>query len=270
MTKTELKLETISNSKVRLLTKSNQKMTTVVKFLVKFIVIFLVVILFSSCNFDLTVSSTKGNGNVVSQERLSNVNFTKINASEGLDVYLTKSTSTAVKVQADDNLQQLIITEIKDGTLFIHTSEAIGKANAKKILVNFTELDEINSSSGADIHTTNFIISDNIIVNATSGSDQNLNIEAKHISCSASSGAEIELNGKVESINANASSGAEIDAEKLISQNCTSDASSGAEIELYCTKSINADASSGADISFSGNPKQVIKSKSSAANISKN
>ena len=39
-------------------------------------------------------------------------------------------------------------------------------------------------SSGADIHTTNFIISDNIVVKATSGSDQELAIKATNINCS--------------------------------------------------------------------------------------
>ena len=245
-------------------------MATVVKILVKFIIPLLIAVLFSSCNLDINISGVKGNGHVVTQERLSDVAFSKINASEGLDVYLTKSTSTAVKVQADDNIQKFIVTEIKNGTLHIHTSEAIGKAYAKKVLVNFTSLNEVNSSSGADIHTTNFIISDNIEVNASSGSDQNLAIKATNIKCSASSGAEINLNGSVTTIKANASSGAEIDAEKLISKNCTSNASSGAEIDLNCTKSINAVASSSAGISYSGNPTDVSVSESSAAEVTKN
>lgn len=244
-------------------------MATVVKILVKFIIPLLIAILFSSCNFDINISGIKGNGHVVTQERLSDVAFSKIDASEGLDVYLTKSTSSAVKVQADDNIQEFIITEIKNGTLYIHTSEAIGKANAKKVLVNFTTLNEINSSSGADIHTTNFIISDDIVINASSGSDQNLAIKATTINCSASSGAEINLSGSATIIKTNASSGAEIDAEKLVSQHCASNASSGAEIDLNCKQSINAVASSSADISYSGNPTDVSVSESSAAEITR-
>lgn len=244
-------------------------MATVVKILVKFILPLLIAILFSSCKLDINISGVKGNGNVVTQKRLSNVTFTKINASEGLDVYLTKSTSTAVKVQADDNIQKLIVTEIKNGTLFIHTSEGIGKANAKKVLVNFTQLDEINSSSGADIHTTNFIISESIVLNASSGSDQDIALKATTVKCSASSGADIELNGNTTTIKTNASSGANINAEKLVSQNCIANASSGADISLNCLHKINATASSSADISYSGNPKDVTTSESSSADIKK-
>lgn len=244
-------------------------MATIVKLLVKFIIPLLIAVLFSSCNFDINISGVKGNGHVITQERLSEITFSKIDASEGLDVYLTKSTSTAVKVQADNNIQKFIVTEIKNGTLYIHTSEAIGKANAKKVLVNFTQLNEINSSSGADIHTTNFIISDDIVINASSGSDQNLAIKATNINCSASSGADVNLTGSSSTIVADASSGANIDAKKLISQNCTSSASSGADIDLSCKKSINAEASSSSDISFYGNPTDVSVSESSAAKVTR-
>ena len=245
-------------------------MATVVKILVKFIIPLLIAIVFSSCNLDLSISGIKGNGNVVTKTRISDTKFTKIDASGGLDVYLTKSTSTAVKVQADDNIQNIILTEIKNGTLYIHTSEAIGKANSKKVLVNFTQLNEINSSSGADIHTTNFILSDNMVLNASSGSDQFLSVKAENIKCSASSGADIKLTGTTTTINADASSGADINAKKLISQHCFAKASSGADINLNCIKVINAIASSSADISYSGNPFEVTVNKSSAASISKN
>lgn len=237
--------------------------------IIKFLVALLVSILCTSCNFDFNITGTKGNGNVVTQQRLSNVAFTKIKASEGLDVYLTKSTATAINVQADENLHDLISTEVKNGVLHIHTLEPIGKANAKKVLVNFTELTEINSSSGADIYTTNFIISDQITVNASSGSDQELTIKANHIKCNASSGADIDLKGKVTSINANASSGAAINALQLVTEQCSSTASSGADVNLNCTKTITAKASSAANISYRGNPSNINKSDSSGAHISK-
>lgn len=238
-------------------------MTTIVKLLVA---LFLSIIV-TSCN--LNISKVKGDGNVETQKRFSNKPFTKIKASEGLDVYLTKSISTAVKVQADKNLQELIITEIKNGVLHIHTSESFEKASAKKVLVNFTNLNEISSSSGAEIHSTNFIIADNIVVNASSGSDQTLAIKASSINCSTSSGAEILIKGNATSFIATASSGAAIDANKLVAKTCNTKASSGANIQVNCSNTLTAKASSGANISYTGNPKTVSKSKSAAARISK-
>lgn len=234
----------------------------------KYLVVLLISMLYLSCNFDLNISGVKGNGNVVTESRLSDVSFSKIHASEGLDVYLTKSTSTAVKVQADENLQELIETEIKDGVLHIHSKETIRKASAKKVLVNFTSLNEISSSSGAQIHTTNFILSDNIVVKASSGSNQKLAIKAATIDCKSSSGSNIELDGNAKNINASASSGSVIDAHNLIADNCTTKSSSGANIDVNCKSTITAKASSGSNTSYAGNPTSVVKSKSSAASIS--
>jgi len=240
-------------------------MTTIAKYLV----VLLISMLCLSCKYDINISGEKGNGNVITQSRLSNVSFNKINASEGLEVYLTKSTSTAVKVQADENLQELIEVEIKDGTLYINTKESIRKASAKKVLVNFTTLNEISSSSGAEIHTTNFILSDNIVVKASSGSHQKLAIKTSTLECKASSGANIDLNGSAKTIIATASSGSVIDAYKLVGEICNTKSSSGANINVNCKSVINAKASSGSNISYSGNPTSVSKSKSSAASIPK-
>jgi len=234
----------------------------------KYLVVLLISILCLSCNLNLKFSGVKGNGNVVTESRMSDVNFDKINASEGLDVYLTKSTSTAVKVQADENLQKLIVTEIKNGVLHIYTKESVGKVSAKKVLVNFTNLNEISSSSGAEIHTTNFILSDNIVVKASSGSHQKLAIKASIIDCKTSSGANIELDGRTKNISAIASSGSHINAHNLIAESCTTKSSSGANIDVNCKSAIDAKASSGSSISYSGNPASVSKSKSSAASIS--
>ena len=73
-------------------------------------------------------SGVKGDGNVTTTMRFNGDLFSKIKVQEGLDLVLTQSESTSVRVQADENLQDLIITEIKDGLLHIHTEKQIGKA----------------------------------------------------------------------------------------------------------------------------------------------
>jgi hypothetical protein len=241
-------------------------MTTIVKFLITL----LLGIILTSCKFDYNiVSGIKGNGNVITQERYLNKVFNKINAAEGLNVFLTKANTSAVKVQADENLHEYIITEVEEGVLYLHTKESLGKANAKNVLVSFNSLNEISSASGASVKTTNFINPKSITIKASSGSYQKLSIKANSINCTSSSGAMITINGESNNINAKASSGSTIDAFKLISENCETKTSSGAKIDVYCKSLINANASSGSNISYEGNPKSVSKSKSSGARIAK-
>ena len=121
--------------------------------LIKIIVASLLSLTLFSCNFDLNMNSgVRGNGNVTTQERIINESFTTVKATEGLDVYLTQSDNESITVEADENLHELILTEIKDGVLKIHAKENIGKASSKKIMVSFTDIVSIVSTSGSDVY----------------------------------------------------------------------------------------------------------------------
>ena len=102
--------------------------------LIKFIVATVLSLTLFSCNFDMNFNSgVRGNGEVVTEDRTINESFSAIKATEGLDVYLTQSDNESVSVEADGNLQELILTEVEDGVLKIHTKENIGSATSKKV-----------------------------------------------------------------------------------------------------------------------------------------
>jgi len=240
-------------------------MTTIVKFLITL----LLGVLLTSCKTEFNSSQgLKGNGKVITKNREVFKSFTKIKASEGLEIFLTQDSKNSIDVQADENIHQYIITEVIDGTLELHTSEQLDKANAKKVFVNFKTINEIISSSGANVKTSNIIETKELIIKASSGSMQQISIVSGNIGCTSSSGANIRLKGETEKINATASSGSFIDALKLISEKCKTKTSSGANINVFCSSEINSSASSGSNTMYGGNPKKVNQSKSSGAKIS--
>ena len=75
---------------------------------IKIILLALVTVSLASCNFDVTFGQTNGNGNVTTENRTVSEHFTKVKGSAGLDVYLTKGTTASIKVEADENLQEII------------------------------------------------------------------------------------------------------------------------------------------------------------------
>ncbi len=237
--------------------------------IIKYLVALLVCILFSSCKFDLNITGVKGNGDVITQERFTDVPFTEIKASEGLNVYITQSNHTNVKVQADENIQDAISTEVRDGVLYLETTTHIRKAHAKKVLVHYTTLNNIRSSSGSKVQSTNAINTNMLNVKASSGSSQHLNITANQVTCDTSSGALVKLSGDTNDINATSSSGSSIKAVDLIANNCSTKSSSGSSIKVHCKESLTAKASSGSSTKYSGSATSVTKSKSSGASIRK-
>lgn len=223
-------------------------------------------LLLSACNFNF---GKKGNGNVVTQERDVSENFTEIRGSAGLDVYLTQGTENKIMVEADENLQQFIETDIKNGKLHITTSENISWSEAKKVYVTFVDINSIEASSGAEVVGNSLIKSENLTLKSSSGADLEVEIFSKEVTAETSSGSEIKVSGKASSLFAKASSGSELDAKELMVVNCTAQASSGAEIKVNVKEKLDANASSGADITYSGNPASVNANKSSSGSVKK-
>ncbi|NAY90530.1 DUF2807 domain-containing protein [Muricauda sp. JGD-17] len=206
----------------------------------------------SSCMLDVNFGNGKrGNGNVVEETRNVKEDFSVVSASEGLDVFVTQDSEFKILVEADENIIDLIGTDIRDGRLKIHAIENIGRAT-KKIYVTLPKVEALKSSSGADLIVQNVVTSKRVELEASSGADLQVELTAQEVSAEASSGAEIKVSGQTDYLYADASSGADIRARSLMTKNCNADASSGADISVNVSESLVADASSGADISYTG------------------
>ncbi len=240
-------------------------MTTLIKILVTFLLSLLLV----SCNFDMNFGGVRGNGNVQLEDRTLNASFTAIEASQGLDVYLTQSNDESIVIEADENLHEIIKTEVKGNVLRIYSDKNIGYAKSKKIMVNFKTLSKISSSSGSDVAITNTITTDHLELNTSSGSDMTLKVNTTEFECHSSSGSDLKLSGSTQKLVAEASSGSDINAGDLIAESSRVKASSGADITVNTVKELTADANSGGDIKYYGNPEKINKNNGPSGSIRK-
>ncbi|MBT8312200.1 MAG: DUF2807 domain-containing protein [Flavobacteriaceae bacterium] len=234
--------------------------------LAKITIAVLMALFLSSCAFDMSWGEGKrGNGIVEEERREITDDFTVITASEGLDVYVTQDRDFEILVEADENVIDLIGTDIKNGRLKIHAIENIGRAT-KKIYVTLPEITSLRTSSGADLTTREVISADKISLDASSGSDLRVELKADEVNADTSSGASIRISGEANILYADASSGSDIKAGAFEVKTCEADASSGADIRVNVSERLIADASSGADIKYTGKA-QVKKSKSVSGSV---
>ena len=119
----------------------------------------------------------------------------------------------------------------------------------------------MESSSGADLIGQNEIKARKLDLEASSGSDLEVEVVATEIEADASSGADIKISGQTDVLYADASSGADIKARNLSAKRCNANASSGSDISVNVSEALTADASSGADISYSGNQEKICFGK---------
>lgn len=241
-----------------------------------------------SCNFDMNFQGVQGNGQVVEDSRTLNASFSDIRVSGGLNVYITQSDIETILVEADENLQDLIITEVENQVLKIRTKKNIGKAASKKVMVNIKNVENIKVSSGSNVYSTNTITSQHLQLESSSGSNMTLNtatkslvceassgsnitlqLTASAVECSSSSGSNITLTGEALKILAEASSGSNIYAGELLSESSHVNASSGSNITVNATEELVAKATSGGGVYYSGNPHKIEKSNHMSGHIAK-
>lgn len=228
-------------------------------------------LLFSSCQIkDIHLGDgIDGNGNVTTQNRSVENNFSKIDVSRGLTVTIEQSNKYAVEVEADDNLQEHIIVKVENGTLIITSDENIDEAKAKNIHVKLPELSTVEATSGSSATTINFFTGNDILVKTSSGSQAELTLEFDSINCESSSGSTLNLKGKALKLQSHSSSGSTIDAKGLLVNDVIAESTSGSSTNVHPGVSLNAKASSGSSIDYSGSPKTVSKEESSGGSVSK-
>jgi hypothetical protein len=224
----------------------------------------LILIAFSSCVF--MGPSIKGNGNVVEQNRKTR-DFSKIEVSRGMNVYISQGETHKIVVKADENLLDAIETENEGDVLIIRATQNIRSATSKKVFITVPNLEEIEASSGSNIFSETKLVFRDLTVSTSSGSNVKLEINSEKSEFSSSSGSNINLQGTTTSFKAKSSSGSNIKAEELTAENCDTEASSGSNIWITAKNDFSGDVSSGANIFVYGNPKNSNIEKSSGGNV---
>jgi hypothetical protein len=219
------------------------------------------------------ISTMASGGNSDKTETRQVSNFKGIKVSTGIDLYITMGTVEEVKIVADDEIIDDLITEVKDGTLKIYMKQSNNWFNwnsgnqTRKAYVTVKELQEIHASSGSDVQSENTLNGESLKVSASSGSEINLDIHYKNFSLDTSSGSDAKISGKTKNFEVEASSGSDIKAQDLESTICKVKVSSGSDATVNVTDELYANASSGADVYYYGNPQTKDINESSGGDI---
>lgn len=203
--------------------------------------------------------------------------FSGIQVSTGVNVVFKQESPTNIKVIADADKLQYIVTKVENGVLKVYVDNK-GQKNLKfkniSVNVSSPRMDNIKTSSGSTFTTVNavkennmvidassgsivkgkFMISNNTTVEATSGSDIKININSKNFTFKGSSGSNTSFEGQTGIASFDMSSGALCNAENLKVNMADAESSSGSSLSVNVTDKLKAKASSGGIIKYKGNP----------------
>ena len=162
-------------------------MKTLIKIAVLITTYLLLLFTTTSC-FVEGINGIKGSNIVVSEDRNINSNFESIDVQQGINVYLTQSNTTELKVEADDNIIDLLITEVKDNKLKIYFKKNVYKAKARNVFLTVNTISKIKTSSGAQVKCENTIQTSSLELDSSSGSSIKIRVNANEIISETSSG----------------------------------------------------------------------------------
>lgn len=140
----------------------------------------------------------KGSKTVTVEQKIIG-NFENIEVEDNLEVYLEKGEENAIKIEADDNLHDIITMDLSEKTLRLYTSkEAV---NYKKLIVKVTytnNLKMVTSKNEATINAIQEIQLDDITFKTFDYSKLYLNVNTKNFVLQSDDKSKIELNLKSE------------------------------------------------------------------------
>lgn len=225
--------------------------------------LFSLILLSYSCDVFWDGSGISGNGNVVEMERTVD-KFHSISVENGIDVFLTQGDNQPLKVVADENLHDIIRTDVFNGTLVIESDVNIRSAKKKEIYIYTPVLDKININSAGNLKAETPFNVENIEIDLSSAGDLHLELNANHIDLDISSAGNATLSGRANSMDASLSSAGDLNAFNLETNKCKVSVSSSGNAEVFANEEFILSASSAGDIRYRGEG-NVIKSESSSA-----
>lgn len=185
-------------------------------------------------------------------------NFHAVNISSSVEVNLVESNSTSIEYTMKKGNEKDLITEVKNGVLYIKTKSRFGNWNNNteaEVTVFYTKLDGVKTSAGCTVKSKDEIEANEIDIEVSSGSTADLFVNAKTIHVEVSSGATLNLKGEAIDSELEASSGATLNASKFITENADAEANSGASLTIHVNDTLDAEAGSGGSISYTGDVK---------------
>ncbi len=221
-------------------------------------------VLLSSCLF--LGPSIRGNGNVTEEVRQVG-EFDRIHVSAGMNVYISQGSPAKVVVIADSNLHEAIETKVEGSELKISVNENIRWAKEKKVMVTVEKLAGVVATSGSNAYSQTKIMSENLELDASSGANQTMEVNANILKAGCSSGANIHLSGLAKDAELETSSGANLIGPDLKTEQCKMSASSGGNVSATVTGKLEAHASSGGNVVYYGEPASVDVNTSSGGNV---
>ena len=145
----------------------------------------------------------KGSKIVITTERAFD-SIKGIELHKNLQVTIIKAEENKLVIFADDNLHDIVLTDISDGILDIDLSNKIVRKKKFELTLYLTNLEEVTLNDSSELTNNEYFISNNVLINLNDKSKGKLMFDAPKITLNANDHSKGDLLFKSENISINA------------------------------------------------------------------
>ena len=229
-------------------------------------------IISTSVNAQFFNKKIKGNGDIKTETR-SVSDYDKIAAAGSFDIELYKGTEGKLTVKADENLMEVIITEVKNGKLKIYIKKGYNIRTKRAIVVTipFEDIDAIALAGSGDVTSRDLIDSEDLKLSLAGSGTMKLNVSANNLSSSIAGSGTLTLNGDANEFKCSVSGSGDINSFDLKAKSVKVSVAGSGNVKVHAINEIKATTAGSGDIYYSGNPTiEKVKSVGSGSIRKKN
>lgn len=191
---------------------------------------------------------------VTAQQTRAVGDFTGVKAGDAFNITITQSDANSVKVNAPENVQVQIKTEVKDGILIISTEGNIKGDDDITISISVKSLTSIDVSGASDVKGQNQLTCDKINIITNGAGDIHLDLKANDIKTDISGAGDVTLKGSTQTLDATISGAGDLKASNLEATKITAKVSGAGDAKVNAIQSLTADVSGAGSVIYRGNP----------------
>lgn len=220
----------------------------------------------ASCTFS-DGKVTRGDGNVIKTTVVLDY-FDEIDLQGAFNVKLSQGTELQATIETDENLQELVEVEVKEGTLFINTTRDVMLRPTKmELFITYPELKRFTIGGACKLSSEEAITSQALVFDLSGAAEIDLSIMAEVLRTNLAGAGSIRFEGQALQHYIELSGASNLQAEKLITEVTEIELSGAGSANVYASDLLKASLSGVGSIRYYGNPAQTQINKSGLGSI---
>lgn len=198
----------------------------------------------------------RGNGDITSEKRMLD-EFSAIHLTGNFEINLKKGGKEQIVIVTDENLLELIESDIEQDILVIENRKKLQSDNGIKVFITYQSLEKLKSTGASIIQTDGPLVSDRFELEVPGASLIDMEVEVTDLEIMLAGAGAVTLKGRAENQSISMNGVGNLAAFELESQFSEVTVSGMGSVEVNVKENLNARVNGVGSIRYKGNPASV-------------